>query len=244
MNNNHDFLRIPNWYPYLAAYAFPTSFVRLRPEAIAFLAASDEERKNISRSVSKQVISDLKVPMSRIHSNCFTSTDVCSPTDTERFQKKKGAVYSPESAWKFLCQSEKIRRASVCGNVEFICLRPFRNINKAREFRLFIRNGKLCAMSQYWLIRHFPVLDKKGLFFWQAAEKMVSNIVWNLPLDDFVMDIYITSDNEILIIDLNPWDSPTDPLLLRSWDRNDWDSIGLQVMAPPTRISGNVHVSF
>ena len=71
MNNNHDFLRIPNWYPYLAAYAFPTSFVRLRPEAIAFLAASDEERKNISRSVSKQVISDLKVPMSRIHGNCF-----------------------------------------------------------------------------------------------------------------------------------------------------------------------------
>ena len=214
------------------------------PPVIAFLAASDEERRNISRSVSKQVVADLKAPMSRIHGNCFTSTDICSPTDTERFQKKKGAVYSPESAWKYLCQSEKIRRAAADGNVEFICLRPFRNINKAREFRLFIRNGKLCAMSQYWLIRHFPVLDKKGQHFLQAAEKMVSDIVWNLPIDDFVMDIYITSDNEILIIDLNPWGAPTDSLLLRSWERDDWDSIGLQVMSPPTRITGNVHVSF
>ena len=52
MNNNHDFLRIPNWYPYLAAYAFPTSFVRLRPEAVAFLGASDEERKSVCRDRS------------------------------------------------------------------------------------------------------------------------------------------------------------------------------------------------
>ena len=244
MENKNEFFRIPKWYPYLAAYAFPTTFVRLRPEAVAYLAAGDDERRDVSRSVARQVIADLKQPMSRIHGNCFVSTDICSPTDTERFQKKKGAVYSPESAWKFLCQSEKIRRSAAAGDVEFICLRPFRHINKAREFRLFIHEGKLAAMSQYWLIRHFPVLDKKGLAFWQAAGKMVSDIVWNLPLDDFVMDIYITSDNEILIIDLNPWGSPTSPLLLRSWDRDDWDSIGLQIMAPPTRISGDVHVSF
>ena len=244
MNCNHEFFRIPKWYPYLAAYAFQTAFVRLRPEAIAFLASSDEERKNFDRSVSRQVVSDLKVPMSRIHGNCFTSVDVCSPTDTERFKKKGGAVYSPESAWKFICQSEKIRQEAARGNIEFICLRPFRHINKAREFRLFIRSGKLCAMSQYWLIRHFPVLDKKGGNFWQTAEKMVSEIAWNLPVDDFVMDIYITSDNEILIIDLNPWGEPTNPLLLRSWDQEDWSSIGLRVMAPPTRISGDVHVSF
>lgn len=241
---NNEFFRIPKWYPYLAAYAFPTTFVRLRREAVDFLAAQAQERADIPKSVSKQVIADLKHPMSRIHGNCFSSVDVCSPTDTERFQKKKGAVYSPESAWKFLCQSEKVRNAAAAGNVEFICLRPFRHINKAREFRLFIYGGKLAAMSQYWLIRHFPVLDKKGAFYWNKAQQMVQEVVWQLPVDNFVMDIYITSDDEILIIDLNPWGNPTDPLLLRSWDRNDWLNIGLQVMAPPTRISGDVHVSF
>lgn len=244
MSCNNEFFRIPKWYPYLAAYTFPTTFVRLRPEAVAFLASQETERAEAPKEISRRVIADLKQLMSRIHGNCFTSVDVCSPTDTERFKKKKGAVYSPDSAWKFLCQSEKIRSAAAAGNVEFICLRPFRHMNKAREFRLFIYEGKLAAMSQYWLIRHFPVLDKKGRFYWEKVQKMVQDVVWQLPVDNFVMDIYITSDDEILIIDLNPWGNPTDPLLLRSWERNDWLSIGLQVMAPPTRISGDVHVSF
>ena len=178
MENKNEFFRIPKWYPYLAAYAFPTTFVRLRPEAVAYLAAGDDERRDVSRSVARQVIADLKQPMSRIHGNCFVSTDICSPTDTERFQKKKGAVYSPESAWKFLCQSEKIRRSAAAGDVEFICLRPFRHINKAREFRLFIHEGKLAAMSQYWLIRHFPLLDKKGSFYWEEVRKMAQNVIW------------------------------------------------------------------
>ena len=245
MNSNADFLKIPNWYPYLAVHAFPTAFVRLRPEAVAFLAASEEERKSFSKTVSRQVISDLRTPMSKIPGNCFTSVDMCSPTDTERFRKKKGAVYSPESAWKFLTLSEKVRKSAQAEEVNFVCLRPFRRITKAREFRLFIYEGKLAAMSQYWLIRHFPLLDKRGKRYWKMAEKLISSIVWQLPVSSFVMDIYITSDEEILIIDLNPWGSPTDPLLLRKWEREDWDALpGLQIMAPPTRISGEVHVSF
>ncbi|MBQ9502364.1 MAG: hypothetical protein IJU70_09435 [Lentisphaeria bacterium] len=240
-----EFLRMPNWYPYLASHAFPTAFVRLRPEAAALLAASDEERALMPGSVSKQVVEDLRQPMSKIPGNCFTSTDTCSPTDTERFLGKRGAVYSPESAWRFLLQSEKIRHSAAAGQVNFICLRPFRRINQAREFRLFIRGGVLSAMSQYWLIRHFPLLDKNGKHYWNMARKLADDVVWQLPVSDFVMDIYITRDEDILIIDLNPWGPPTDPLLLRDWDRDDWmDRPGLKVMLPPTKISGNVHVSF
>ena len=58
------------------------------------------------------------------------------------------------------------------------------------------------------------------------------------------MDIYITSTNKILIIDLNPWGEGTDPLLLSRWDR-DWSKKeGLILMPPPTRIFGEVNVSF
>ena len=245
MSNNSDFFKLHKWYPYLSAYTFPTSFVRLRPEGAAYLAASEQERKEFPRSVSKQIIADLKLVMPRLHGSCFTSTDLCAPTDTDRFKKKHGAVHSAESAWKFLCQSEKIRTAAQKGEIEFIAVRPFRHMNKAREFRLFIRNGKLAAMSQYWLIRHFSLLDKKGQFYWEKAQKMAESVIWQLPVDDFVMDIYITSDDEVLIIDLNPWGEPTDPLLLRSWDRADWDNTpGLQIMSPPLKISGDVHVSF
>ena len=244
-DEGREFLRMPNWYPYLASHTFPTAFVRLRPEAVTFLAASDEERAGMSKSVSKQVVEDLRQPMSKIPGNCFTSTDFVSPTDTERFLGKRGAVYSPESAWRFLGQSKKVRLSAAAGDVSFICLRPFRRITRAREFRLFIRGGELAAMSQYWLIRHFPLLDKRGKRYWKMARKLVDDVVWQLPVADFVMDIYVTGDEDILVIDLNPWGPPTDPLLLRDWDRDDWaDCPGLKVMLPPTKISGNVHVSF
>ncbi|MBR7105251.1 MAG: hypothetical protein IKC65_09910 [Lentisphaeria bacterium] len=240
-----DFFKLPVWFPYFASHSFTTMFVRLRPEAQAYLAASVEERKNFPKTVAKEVIADLRHPMSKIPGYCFTSTDVCAPTDTERFRNKGGAVYSPESAWKYLCLSEKIRKAAAQGDLNFICLRPYRHITKAREFRLFIYKGRLSAMSQYWLIRHYPLLDKKGKSYWEKAQNLADAVLWKLPVENFVMDVYITSDDEIRIIDLNPWGDPTDPLLLRSWEREDWEEIpGLQIMAPPTKISGDVHVSF
>ena len=57
------------------------------------------------------------------------------------------------------------------------------------------------------------------------------------------MDIYITSRQEIIIIDFNCWGEPTDPLLL-SWDA-DWDNVaGMHIIPAPTKISGSVKVSF
>ncbi|OGV50687.1 MAG: hypothetical protein A2X49_14085 [Lentisphaerae bacterium GWF2_52_8] len=76
------------------------------------------------------------------------------------------------------------------------------------------------------------------------AKAMVSEIAWVLPVSEIVMDIYITSDNNILIIDLNPWGPPTNPLLFHNWEQ-DWSTeIGLKLIPPPLKISGDVNVSF
>ena len=244
MAEKNDFLKTPVWYPILAAHTFLTSFVRLRPEAVTALAMG-EIVGGKSHPEVEAAIESLRQPMSVIPGNCFVSVDCCAPTDTERFIYKHGAVFSPESAWRYLCLSEKVHQAAIEGNANFVCLRPFRRINPAREFRLFICNGELAAMSQYWLTRHFPQLDKDGKVFWKKAEKLVKQVIWQFPVDNFVMDIYVTSSGKLLIIDLNPWGNPTDPLLLRSWDRDDWKDIpGLQVMQPPTKISGDVNISF
>ena len=171
-------------------------------------------------------------------------SDCCAPTDTERFELKRGAVFSPESTWKYLALSGKVRQAAAEGKAEYICLRPFRRMNRTREFRLFIRDGKLNAMSQYHLIRHFRRLEGVRNSFWEQAADFVDRIAWLLPLKTLVMDIYFTSSGKILIIDLNPWGEPTDPLLLQSWER-DWSvPAGIVLMDPPTRIYGDVNVSF
>ncbi len=244
---NH-FLRTPVWYPVLASHTFLTSFVRLRKEAVAALIAGenqeDFDRPDELPSAVSAVIEDLRKPMAAIPGNCFVSVDTCAPTDTERFAAKRGAVYSPESAWKFLTRSEKVRAAARRGEVEYVCLRPFRRMNRTREFRLFIYNRQLNAMSQYNLIRHFRRLEGVRHKYWTMANNFINDIAWLLPMENLVMDIYITSSDKILIVDLNPWGAPTDPLMLMRWER-DWSQpAGIVLMDPPTSISGNVNVSF
>ena len=246
MNKHDDFFRVNNWYSSLAPYTWETKFVKLRKEAVAALASGmdAEQAKDFLYSADgKSMMNDLAVPMGDIPGNAFAFVDTCAPTDTERFASKGGAVYSPRSALFYLLQSKKIAQASAAGNVEYICLRPFRNITKAREFRLFICNGELSAMSQYHLIRHFRRLEGVKESYWSLANDFVKEIIWRLPVKTLVIDIYITSSKDVLIIDLNRWEE-CDPLLLRSWER-DWSiPVGIQVMAPPTEVSGDVKVSF
>ncbi len=237
--NDQDFLRTPIWYPALAGHTFLTSFVKLQSQEIQALAAGETKG-----NVVKAVIGRMKLPMSAIPGNCFVSVDLCSPTDTKRFYAKRGAVYSPQSAWRVLAESEKVRRAAATGLVEYICLRPFRRMNQTREFRLFIRHKELKAMSQYWLFRHFRRLEGIKPKLWARAQNFFDQIAWALPIEDLTMDIYLTSDNQVLIVDLNSWGGKTSPLLLNTWER-DWEKeIGIVLMPPPTKIYGDVNVSF
>ena len=98
-----DFLRTPVWYPVLAGHTFLTTFVKLRKDALNILiAGGDFDREEEGRNPAvKRVIEDLRQPMAAIPGNCFVSVDRCAPTDTERFAGKRGAVFSPESAWKW-----------------------------------------------------------------------------------------------------------------------------------------------
>ena len=247
MEATEKFFRVPQWYMDLSPWTWDTRFVKLRKDVIEALASGmDEEQAQeyLYSDAGKKIMGELSGPMGDIPGNAFVFVDCCAPTDTERFESKGGAVYSPRSALFYLLQSKKVADSAAKGEVEFICLRPFRKITKAREFRLFIYEGKLSAMSQYHLIRHFRRLEGVKEAYWKLAENFIGEIAWRLPVKTLVMDIYITSGNEILIIDLNPWGDGTDPLLLNSWER-DWSiPAGIQLMAPPIKISGDVKVSF
>lgn len=238
----NEFIKIygtASWYQELADYTFPTSFVRLKENEIQALAEGQHKGP-----IAKEVQQRLKHPMSSFPGNSFVFTDLVAPTDTERFEGKRGAVYSPQSAWRFLVESSKVREAAQKGQVEHICVRPFRRMTKPREFRLFIKDGKLKGMSQYWLIRHYRRLAGRKKQYWKLARKLVDKISWLLPKPDLVVDIYFTSQSEILIIDLNPWGEPTSPLILRSWDRDWEEEVGLKIIEPPVQVGGDVNVSF
>ena len=235
----YDFYRMQDWYPKLSSNSFPALFLTLKDAEIAALAAGDTTGEAVLALLPR-----LKRAMRTFSGMRFVSVDSVAPTDTERFMKKRGAVSSAASAWMVLSGSAKVRNAAANGMVSCICIRPFRRMDVTREYRLFIREGKLQAMSQYWLIRHFRRLVRLKDIYWSQAEKFIDEIEPILDGRNCVMDIYFTSSGKVLIIDINPWGPPTDPLMLNSWDR-DWDSTtGCFIVPPPHMLSGDVNVSF
>jgi len=239
LQENPNPFKASNWYGFLAEHTFPASFVKLSPAEAEALANGKMEGDAPKRAMDR-----LRGPMDSFPGNSFVFVDTAAPTDTERFEGKRGAVYSPRSAWRYLCESEKVRSAVESGDSDHICVRPFRRMSQPREFRLFIRDGELLAMSQYWLVRHFRRLEGRRERYWSMAREFVEGVSWQLPVPTLVMDIYFTARNEVLIVDLNPWGPPTDPLLIRDWER-DWNaSTGIHLIPPPVKIGGDVNVSF
>ncbi len=237
----NDFCRIVNWYPVLGEYSELTGFLKLSDSEIKLLSDGVKDGEEVAEVVKRL----RKLMRGGAFDNFFVSTDVCSPTDTERFAGKKGAVHSAESAWYFLTASEKVRKAALNGTVSYLAVRPFVKIDRTREFRLFIHDGELRAMSQYHLVRHFRRLEGIKEILWNNVAGWFNKIKWLLPVKELVMDIYLEDDDSsVKIIDLNPWGEPTDALMMRSFDQ-DWSiTYGIKLMLPPTRISGDVEVSF
>ena len=234
-----DACRMPVWYPSLASYSFPTVFVKLRSEELEALSKGEDSGLAVSDAITR-----LDHAMKAFSGNRFVGVDLAAPTDTERFASKRGAVYSAASAWRILASSAKVRDSVSAGLSKTIAVRPFRRMDITREFRLFIKGGVLAGMSQYWLVRHFRRLEGRRELYWNLAREFVGKVSWCLPCPDLAMDIYFTARHEVIVVDLNPWGLPTDPLMMRSWDR-DWSKEpSLNLVPSPMKISGDVNVSF
>lgn len=234
--------RTPVWYPRLAAFSLPTSFVALRPNEVNALS----EGAKATSPEAKDVLDRLDEVIRNFPYYRFISVDLAAPVDTERFRLKRGAICSAKSAWEVLASSERVRASAKREEVTCICVRPYRRMDPAKEFRLFIKNGNLFAMSQYWLTQHFPKAQKEVATYWEKASYFIGANAWALPLQDVCMDVYFTSSGRILITDLNPLGKPTDPLMFNDWKNFDWNGepVGPKIVPPPHKVSGSVNVSF
>ena len=115
-------------------------------------------------------------------------------------------------------------------------------MTREREFRLFVKAHRLIAMSQRYLDNYLPKIEKRKESIWLMAGKFIKQISNFLPDQDIVMDTYLNSVDQWMIIDLNPFGPETDSLLLRNWDWNT--EIGLKLISKPTQMKGRIEVSF
>ena len=239
--NNTDKKEYPmqKWYPALSAVCFPTIFVSLTEEEIKALAAGTLEGNCVENVIGRISGGVKNLPAPR-----FISVDTFSPVDTERYKEKKGAVNSAKSIWNVLCSSEKVRREAAEGRVTNICIRPFRRMDVAREFRVFIRDGKFAGMSQYHLVRHFRRLVEREAEYMALASDFVEKIAPFLPEKDIAADIYITHTRRVLLVDLNSWGGNTDAKMLKWEQLQETQKPLYGIVPPPRKISGQLEVKF
>ncbi len=102
-----------------------------------------------------------------------------------------------------------------------LVLRKSFNLNPSLEFRVFIRNRCLIAISQREM-NYFDFLSDlapkfKRLIQNFVDEKLCPENGGGFPDENFVADVYIPPPHEkVWLIDVNPWAERTDPLLF-SW---------------------------
>ena len=228
---------ISDWYISLGDFTFPTVFAKL---------SEAEKQIFVSDSANADTVSNLIKRIDRaitaLPGACFIGLNTCAPDDAPVFQRKKSHS-SGKTAIDLLKNSQKVKSALNDSTDDTLAIRPYRRMDKTREFRLFVFKGKLSGMSQRNLIRHFRRLDSKREEYWDRAQAFFNEISALVEFENIVIDIYFTSDGSVLIVDMNEWEK-CDPLLFRKWDRDWSETAGLKLMSEPIKMNGDVKVSF
>lgn len=108
--------------------------------------------------------------------------------------------------------------ASNATNYHNLILRKWMNVVPGMEFRCFIKDKFLIAITQRHHTHYYDYLVAQKDSLPEHISSFVNNNITNkFPLPDFVVDLYRKKNGEFLIIDFNPFKPVTDSLLF-SWD--------------------------
>lgn len=156
------------------------------------------------------LIARLDYQMQALQCNCgqselFIKTSAKSTKHDVRVQP----VTQAEDALNYLLSSPTIQGvlARSSETVEFL-LRPWNyDVSDDNEIRVFIQNRQIRAVSQQYIYKSSPVLgmimtgDPEGLY--DSIQKKWSEIQQLTKYEDAVLDMYVTPDGEVELIEVN-----------------------------------------
>lgn len=105
-----------------------------------------------------------------------------------------------------------------------LVLREWFDLHPSTEFRCFVKDSRLIAITQRDM-NFYEFLDRAKGHIIAACSELASHIITQFPNKDFVFDVHIPKEGKKgYLVDINPWDPQTDTLLF-NWD--ELDSIDL-----------------
>lgn len=97
-----------------------------------------------------------------------------------------------------------------------LVLRKWSNLYPSQEFRVFVWQGEVKAISQRQATQYYPHVLERVDHYQELIHRFWDEHMERSPCDDLVMDLYIDKNDRVWLIDFNVWGSRTDALLF-SW---------------------------
>ena len=229
-------------------------------------------KNNILNEVDKTCLADLECSISREMAlmkaeQYFVRLVSRSPKDAAYFdksifeltRKEKGndmralwytlfmglKVESGQEAVELLIRSERVYQDLLAlpstGPLQLV-IRTWSNIDPEREFRAFVYNGALTAISQYNEYIFVPDLISQRCEIKQAITQFFEKIKPFLPSAlSCIMDLAVSQDMQnVLLVELNPFSKQTGAALF-NWNR-DWSVLtDSTTLDPEFRLVERVH---
>ncbi|KGN66107.1 cell division cycle protein 123 homolog [Cucumis sativus] len=103
----------------------------------------------------------------------------------------------------------------------FLALRKwYPSLRPEMEFRCFVKNRNLIGISQREVTTFYPALvEKKERLREVILEFFIDHVKANFELENYTLDVYVTRNESVKIVDFNPWGAFTLPLLF------DWEEL-------------------
>jgi len=117
-------------------------------------------------------------------------------------QNKKLIIKSVDELCEYLLTSERI--AEYIQHDKYIVFRKWITYNVEEEFRCFIKNKKLVAISQYEYGNYLPQHMNCPKLICKLIKHFINQVIQHIPFDDIVIDIAMHMENlNVYFIEFN-----------------------------------------
>jgi hypothetical protein len=106
-----------------------------------------------------------------------------------------------------------------------LVVKQWRNINPSMEFRLFVKENRLIGICQRDCYTYYPfLLTEIRTITRPLIDFYLSNVHSKFICDCYALDVYLTANHTVKIVDFNVFGFPTDSLLF------EWDQLNTRVV--------------
>lgn len=210
-----SFSFLDRWPEALHALSFPSTRLDLSDADVsALLSLYDEHDPTRLTDIAARLDDLMQWENRFVRLNSRSPKDQTHPAPPITCAGRQAAIWIATSHRTF----EDLLRLQSARAPASIWLRDWVYIEPSMELRCFVRDGRLCAATQYNIAEHSPTFQSEAgrKAVWSAADELANRVSAMLGRAEYVLDIFPCNDGEWRVVEINPYGS-SDPILFKNY---------------------------